>query len=179
VRADLTHYHTDNYRAIFYDALPSALSALDSDSSPSAQIRASVTYNMIVEGVLAETGYHAFFTMLERNDLMPGLRNGISHLKQDESRHIAYGVYLLSRLVAEHPDEWDMLDSQMNALLPFAIGVIGDAFAAYDVVPFGLVEDDFVNYAMSQFTRRFERVEKARGASLAEVNRVAQEAEEA
>ena len=176
---DLTRYHTDNYRYIFYDALPAALSALETDSSPSALIRASVTYNMVVEGVLAETGYHAFFTMLERNDLMPGLRKGISLLKQDESRHIAYGVYLLSRLVAEHPDEWDTLDTQMNSLLPSAIGVIGDAFAAYDVVPFGLVEDDFVNYAMSQFAKRFERLEKARGASLDEINRVARETEDA
>jgi len=176
---DLTHYHTDNYRAIFYDALPSALSALEADSSPSTQIRASVTYNMVVEGVLAETGYHAFFTMLERNDLMPGLRKGISLLKQDESRHIAYGVYLLSRLVAEYPDEWDTLDAQMNSLLPFAIGVIGDAFAAYEVVPFGLVEDDFVEYAMGQSTKRFERLEKAKGASLDEINRVAKETEDA
>ncbi len=176
---DLTRYHTDNYHYIFYDALPTALSALETDSSPSALIRASVTYNMVVEGVLAETGYHAFFSMLERNDLMPGLRKGISLLKQDESRHIAYGVYLLSRLVAEHPDEWDTLDTQMNSLLPSAIGVIGDAFAAYDVVPFGLMEDDFVNYAMSQFTKRFERLEKAKGASLDEINRVARETEDA
>jgi len=176
---DLTHYHTDNYHTIFYDALPSALSMLETDSSPSIQIRASVTYNVVVEGVLAETGYHAFFTMLERNDLMPGLRKGISLLKQDESRHIAYGVYLLSRLVAEYPEEWDTLDAQMNSLLPFAIGVIGDAFAAYEVVPFGLVEDDFVEYAMGQFTKRFERLEKAKGASLEEINRVAKETEEA
>ena len=177
VSMDLSLYHTGNYRHIFYEALPSALSTLDTDPSPSAQIRASVTYNMIVEGVLAETGYHAFFTMLERNDLMPGLRRGISLLKQDESRHIAYGVYLLSRLVAEHPDEWDTLESQMNSLLPGAIGVIGDAFAAYEVVPFGLVEDDFIVYAMSQFTKRFERLEKARGATLDEINRVAREHE--
>jgi len=179
VRSDLTHYHTDNYRTIFYDELPAALSTLETDSSASAQIRASVTYNMVVEGVLAETGYHAFFTMLERNDLMPGLRKGISLLKQDESRHIAYGVYLLSRLVAENPNEWDTLDLQMNTLLPSAIGVIGDAFAAYEVVPFGLVEDDFVNYAMSQFTKRFERLEKAKGATMDEVNRVARETEDA
>ena len=177
VSMDLSLYHTGNYRHIFYEALPSALSTLDTDPSPSAQIRASVTYNMIVEGVLAETGYHAFFTMLERNDLMPGLRRGISLLKQDESRHIAYGVYLLSRLVAEHPDEWDTLELQMNSLLPAAIGVIGDAFAAYEVVPFGLVEDDFIVYAMSQFTKRFERLEKARGATLDEINRVAREHE--
>jgi len=179
VRSDLSHYHTDNYTQIFYHALPAALSTLEADPSPSAQIIASVTYNMVVEGVLAETGYHAFFTMLERNDLMPGLRKGISLLKQDESRHIAYGVYLLSRLVAEHPQEWETLDVQMNSLLPSAIGVIGDAFAAYEVVPFGLVEDDFVDYAMSQFTKRYERLEKAKGATLDEINRVARETDEA
>ncbi|MBK9603595.1 MAG: R2-like ligand-binding oxidase [Anaerolineales bacterium] len=175
---DLTRYHSDNYRQLFYEALPSALNALRIDASPANQIAASVTYNMVVEGVLAETGYHAFFTMLERNDLLPGLRKGISLLKQDESRHIAYGVYLLSRLIAAHPQEWDNLQTQMNTLLPSAIGVIGDAFARYQIVPFGLVEEDFINYAMSQFGKRFERLEKARGASLDEINRVAREAEE-
>jgi ribonucleoside-diphosphate reductase beta chain len=175
---DLSRYHGDNYRHIFYEALPNALNALRTDPSPASQIQASVTYNMVVEGVLAETGYHAFFTMLERNDLLPGLRKGISLLKQDESRHIAYGVYLLSRLIAEHPQEWDNLQMQMNMLLPSAIGVIGDAFAKYEVVPFGLVEDDFVNYAMSQFSKRFERLEKAKGASLDEINRVAREVDE-
>ena len=175
---DLSRFHGDNYRQLFYEALPEALNALRSDPSPASQIRASGTYNMIVEGVLAETGYQAFFTMLERNDLCPGLRKGISLLKQDESRHIAYGVYLLSRLMAEHPDEWDNMQMQMNMLLPSAIGVIGDAFARYEVVPFGLKEDDFVNYAMSQFSKRFERLEKARGASLDEINRVAKENED-
>jgi ribonucleoside-diphosphate reductase beta chain len=178
VRSDLSRFHGDNYRQIFYEALPNALNALRTDPSPASQIQASVTYNMVVEGVLAETGYHAFFTMLERNDLLPALRKGISLLKQDESRHIAYGVYLLSRLIAEHPQEWDNLQTQMNTLLPSAIGVIGDAFARYEVVPFGLVEDDFVNYAMNQFSKRFERLEKAKGASLDEVNRVARDAEE-
>lgn len=171
---DLERYHTENYRHIFYEALPQALLALQSDPAPAAQVRASVTYNMVVEGVLAETGYHAFFTALQRRGLMPGLCKGISLLKQDESRHIAYGIYLLSRLVAEHPDLWDELQAQMNRLLPYAVGVIGDAFAAYEVVPFGLVEDDFIQYAMTQFSKRAERLEKARGADLEEINRVTQ-----
>ena len=175
---DLSHYHTNNYKEIFYEILPEALLGLKVDQSPAAQIRASVTYNMVVEGVLAETGYHAFFTMLERNDLMPGLRKGISLLKQDESRHIAYGVFLLSRLIAENPQEWENLEMYMNTQLPLAIGVIGDAFARYDVVPFGLVEEDFVNYAMSQFSKRFERLEKAKGQSLDEINKVARETED-
>ncbi|MFO7537133.1 MAG: ribonucleotide-diphosphate reductase subunit beta, partial [Chloroflexota bacterium] len=54
VSGDLNHYHTDNYRTIFYEALPAALQSLRQDSSPQAQVVAAVTYNMIVEGVLAE-----------------------------------------------------------------------------------------------------------------------------
>ena len=169
--ADLNHFHSDNYRAIFYEALPAALGALQSDRSPAAQARAATTYNMIVEGVLAETGYHAYFSALEQRGLMPGQRQGIQLLKQDESRHIAYGVYLLSRLVAEHDDVWPVIEATMNELLPPALAVIGEAFDAYEVMPFGLAEADFVDFAMGQFQKRYERLEKARGATLAAINR--------
>jgi len=168
---DLGHYHSEAYRDLFYRALPEALGALRDDPSAAAQVRASVTYNMIVEGMLAETGYHAYFTVLERNDLMPGTRRGIALLKQDESRHIAYGIYLLSRLVAADPMLWDVLEAQMNTLLPAALGVIGDVFAAYDPVPFGLVEDDFVDYGLAQFQKRVARLERARNMSLDEIVR--------
>lgn len=170
----LDHYLSANYQQIFYTALPEALQALGEDRSPSAQARASATYNMIVEGMLAETGYHAYFTALERNNLMPGTRKGIAYLKQDESRHLAYGVFLLSRLLAEHPEVWDVIENTMNTLMMFALGVVSDAFAAYEEVPFGLVEDDFVNYAMAQYQKRFDRLMKAQGASLADVDAIAQ-----
>ena len=103
---------------------------------------------------------------MQRADLMPGTRRGIALLKQDESRHIAYGIYLLSRLVAEDAALWDVLEAHMNELLPAALGVIGDVFAAYDPVPFGLVEEDFVNYGLAQFQKRVGRLERARGMSL-------------
>ena len=142
------------------------------DATPVAQARASATYNMIVEGVLAETGYHAFFTALERNNLLPGLRKGIGLLKQDESRHIAYGIFLLSRLVAADGSLWQVIEDQMNELLTPALGVIGDAFASYESPPFGLVLTDFVDYATQQFQKRIERVERARGAALDDIYRV-------
>jgi ribonucleoside-diphosphate reductase beta chain len=167
--ADLSHYHTDNYRFLFYEALPDALQQLMTDRSPAAQARASVTYNMVVEGVLAETGYHAYLTALERNNLMPGQCAGIRLLKQDESRHIAYGVFLLSRLLAADDSLWEVIEATMNELLPAALGVIGDAFACYDPIPFGLVYEDFTDYALNQFQKRVERIERARGASLHEV----------
>jgi ribonucleoside-diphosphate reductase beta chain len=173
VSGDLSGYAGQNYRQIVYQALPEALTALSRDSSPAAQVRASVTYNLIVEGVLAETGYHAYFAILERNNLLPGVRRGISLLKQDESRHIAYGIYLLSRLIAANPELWPALENHMNTLLAPAVGVISDIFALYDPAPFGLREDDFVEYAMDQFSKRFERIERARGLSLDEIERVA------
>lgn len=160
--ADLSRYHTDHYRQIFYQALPDAMGALRHDRSAATQVRAAATYNMIVEGMLAETGYHAYFTVLERRELLPGTRRGIGLLKQDESRHIAYGIYLLSRLVAADGTLWDVLEEQMNALLPAALGVIGDVFGAYDPVPFGLVEEDFSDYALAQFQKRVARLERAR-----------------
>lgn len=166
---DLSRYHSDAYRALFYRALPETLGALRDDASAAAQVRASVTYNIIVEGMLAETGYHAYFTVLERNDLMPGTRRGIALLKQDESRHIAYGIYLLSRLVAADPTLWDALEAQMNDLLPAALSIIGDVFAHYDPVPFGLVEDDFIDYGLAQFQKRVARLERARAMTLEEI----------
>jgi ribonucleoside-diphosphate reductase beta chain len=169
---DLTHYHTDNYRTVFYEALPTALQRLLTDASPIAQAQASVTYNMIVEGILAETGYHAYFTVLEANDILPGQQQGITYLKQDESRHIAYGIYLLSRLIAEDETIWETVESTMNTLLVPALGVIEDVFAVYDDVPFGLTPDMFITFAMGQFQKRYDRVEKARGASVAEVESI-------
>lgn len=169
---DLSRYHTPSYRALVYEALPAAMGRLAVDPSPEAQAQAALTYNMIVEGVLAETGYHAYFTMLEAHDLMPGTRQGIRLLKQDESRHIAYGVYLLSRLIAADDTIWERIVERMNELLLHAMGVIDEAFACYTVMPFGLEMDTFSNYALGQFQKRLDRLESARGRSLAEIERV-------
>ncbi|HEX6862369.1 MAG TPA: R2-like ligand-binding oxidase [Thermoanaerobaculia bacterium] len=166
---DLSHYHSPAYRRIFCEELPRALGALSADPSPAAQARASVTYNMIVEGVLAETGYHAYFDMLERNDLLPGLRQGIGYLKRDESRHLAYGVFLISRLVAEHEEVWPAVERRMDEMLEPAIELIQELFSAYEVVPFGLQLETFVDYAMAQFQRRYARIEKAREQTLEEI----------
>ncbi len=166
---DLSHYAVPSYKTVVYEALPSALNELIADSSPAAQIRASVTYNMIVEGVLAETGYYAYYTMLQRNNLMPGTLQGITLLKQDESRHIAYGLYLIARLLAEHPHEWATAEATMQTLLMPALGVVSEVFALYDPVPFGLDINEFSTYAAMQYQKRYARLEAARGASLDQV----------
>ena len=162
---DLTRFHTPAYHTIFTDALPQAMQRLRHDTSPVAQARASATYNMIVEGVLAETGYHVFHEILVSRDILPGMQQMTGLLKLDESRHIAYGLYLLSRLGIEHgAPVWDAIADTMNTLMDPAIAVITEAFAAYpaDAVPFALSPAPFVEHAMSQGAKRLDRLERAR-----------------
>ena len=151
--------------------LPAALGRLRHDASPAAQAEASVTYNLIVEGVLAETGYHASYTVMHRRGILPGMRQIVDNLKRDESRHMAYGVFLLSRLVAEHGNvAWQAIERRMNEMIVPATGMIEELFTYYDQpAPFGLEVNEFVGYAMGQFQRRLARIEQARQQTVGEV----------
>ncbi len=181
--SDLSRYHGPSYRHLFYEELPKTMYALLEDSSHKAQIIASVTYNMIVEGVLAETGYHGYFNMLDRGNIMPGLKQGIGYLKRDESRHIAYGVFLISRLVAQDESLWEVVEQRMNELLPFAMGVVQESYtpsegaatpAEGEERAFGLNAEEDMAYAMMQFTKRMERISRARTQTLEQLYQLAE-----
>jgi ribonucleoside-diphosphate reductase beta chain len=133
--------------------------------------RASVTYNMIIEGVLAETGYASYHRSLAVNDLMPGLCAGLVNIKRDEARHIAYGVYLLSRLVAEDDSAWEAIESRMAELQPLMEAIIVAGLGDYPggVTPFGLRVDEFSEFASNQFGKRYDRISRARDRTLAEI----------
>jgi ribonucleoside-diphosphate reductase beta chain len=150
------------YREVFYTDLPNALNRLQHDTSPTAIAEAVVTYHMIVEGVLAETGYHSVLGSLQENQVLIGLAEGMTLIKRDEARHIAFGVYLLQRLVREDAKMWDVIDAKLNALLPKALGVVSEALAPFgDDVPYGLSLDGLMNYAMSQYAARVNAIQRA------------------
>lgn len=171
VHDDLEKFMTPSYRHLFLVELPAALNALKTDRSNQAQIRASVTYNMIIEGVLAETGYHGFRESLEANGKLPGLLDGIRLVSRDESRHIRYGVFLLNRLINDTPDGWEVMNLRMNEPLGPAMGVISEFWDEYDVEvgPFGQRMETFLDFASSQFDKRMKVLERDRGKSLAEI----------
>ena len=180
--SDLSRYHGPSYTRIFYDELPSAMTRLLTDPSPVAQVRASVTYNLIVEGVLAETGYYGYQRTLTANNLMSGMQQLVGLIKRDESRHIAFAVYFLSRLMAEHGDSaWEALEARMNELLPLALGVVSETYEHNEggELPFDVPQEESMQYAVVQFQKRLERLRRARGQTLDEVNRVANDLDEA
>ncbi|MBI3659014.1 ribonucleotide-diphosphate reductase subunit beta [Candidatus Acetothermia bacterium] len=151
----------DSYRKIFDQELPRVLNKLLTDHSPRAQAEAVVTYHMIIEGVLAETGYHGFSRALKEKNLMPGLVAGIRYVQQDEARHIAFGIYLLQRLVRQDRAIWDVIQHRLNELLPVATELIQESFDFYDgQMPFGLSVEEFVSYAAKQYSFRVEAIER-------------------
>ncbi len=159
---DLERFHSPSYRRLFAEELPQAMGRLRDDPSPTAQAVASTTYNLVVEGVLAETGYHAYHEVLVARAILPAMQRAIAYLKADESRHLAYGVHLLSRLVAAHGEPvMTAIRRQMEALLPVVTGLIEEALAPYGPEPpFGLRADALLDFAARQFEKRLRRVER-------------------
>lgn len=173
---DFGSYLGPSHRRIFMKELPEAMNRLRTDRSLEAQARAGATYHMIVEGVLAETGYRGYYDVMERLDVAPGTRRGVELVQRDESRHLAYGIYLLSRLVSEGGDPvWEAVQDQMETLLPLALGVVEEVFDPYDEFPFPVDVDTYLEYARSQYQKRTARLERAREQSLDEVADVARD----
>ncbi len=160
---DRESYYGPSYRAIFFNALPTALDDLLTDASTQALARAYLTYHIIVEGTLAETGYHAAFLACQRRSALPGLVRGFEHIKQDESRHIAYGLLALQNLLEAEPTLWDFYNETLNHLLNHALGVIPEALDRYgDDIPFGINLNEMTEYAMDQFGKRLAVIERVR-----------------
>lgn len=176
---DLSFYLTPSYRTLFYDRLPRALHRLGADPSPKNQLIASVTYNMVIEGVLAETGYFGFYDQLENlgGDFFPGLMEGIGKLKQDESRHIAYGIFLISRILAANPELWSVAAAEMADLMGLAMRFVTERMQyqiqKYGRLPYDQDPQKIMTYAGGQYQKRLQRLDRARQQSLAEVEQAA------
>jgi ribonucleoside-diphosphate reductase beta chain len=168
---DLGKYMTPSYEKLFCDLLPAAMNRLLTDDSREALAEASVTYNMVIEGMLAETGYYGFRTNLEARGLLPGTLEGIRLIARDESRHIRYGVYLLNRLLSEDDAIWAVIKAKMNDLFPTALGVLPEFFENYDEAnpPFGTPLTEFVLIASDLFDRRMKVLERDRGKTLRDI----------
>jgi len=160
-----------SYQRIFDEHLPESLNALMADPSPAAQIRASATYNHVVEGMMALTGYHAWQTICAERGILPGMRELIQRIGDDERRHMAWGTFTCRRHVAADDANWSVFEDRMSELIPFAVELANETFGLYgDDVPFGLVANDFMNYSADRGARRLGAVAGSRGRPVAEID---------
>lgn len=175
ISEDLHPYLADNaaYGQIFTEELPQSLHALAGDPSPRNQIRASVTYNHIVEGTLALTGYYIWAKICKSRGILPGMQKIIKHIGDDERRHMAWGTFTCRRHVAADDSLFDVVDERCQELLVPAMGVVTapfDRLAEGEEPPFAIDLDEIAEYAMDKIGRRLGAIESARGASLLDID---------
>jgi len=167
---DDLHPHLEGnepYRQIFTQELPASLHALADDPSPRNQVRASVTYNHIVEGTLALTGYFAWDRVCASRGILPGMRRIIARIGDDERRHMAWGTFTCRRHVAADDRLWDVVQERVQELVGPALGVVTSPLDRLDEgedPPFGLDVAEMAAYAADKVGRRLRAVEAARGA---------------
>lgn len=154
-----------SYKEIFQKELAAALGRLLTDHSRLAQVEAVVTYHMIIEGVLAETGYYGIFTALRDKGLMPGLTKGLELVQRDEARHIAFGLHLLTRIFAENPELRPIAEARLHKLMLPAQGVFMELFEDFlPDIPFGLDLNNILAYAGAQFMARLNVLDRSKSA---------------
>jgi ribonucleoside-diphosphate reductase beta chain len=182
-REDLNSLMGPNWQRMFLEELPSTMSALVTDHSKPALARALATYNMVVEGVLAETGYHYYRNILEMQGNLGGLLEGIQLISRDESRHLRFGIYMLQRLIAEDDAIWKVVIDRIEELRPLAMGIQEDGRTRYierareelGEVPEDLmalvdmISEENRAFAVRAFASRIGVLERARGRSKTEI----------
>lgn len=159
------------YQQLFDTELAQSLNALTNDPSPAAQVRASVTYNHIVEGMLALTGYHAWNKVCKERGILPGMQQLVRRIGDDERRHMAWGTFTCRRHIAADDANWAVFETKMNELIQLTVQAVEQVFARYgDDVPFGLSVDEFTAYASDKGMRRFGTISSARGRPIGEID---------
>jgi ribonucleoside-diphosphate reductase beta chain len=168
---DLSRFLYPSYRSIFAEELPRALRVLDTDPSPEAQVRAAVTYNIVVEGVLAEAGYFLFSRSLRHSGVLPGLYQAIRMLRRDESRHIAFGVYLIRRLIVENGDRaYRAFLDRMGELKPMVEASTREFVGFFEGSDaFGVELPELMRYSQRRSAGRLQRIVDARTESLTDL----------
>ena len=157
---------------IFTRELPDSLYALAQDTGPVNQIRASVTYNHVVEGCLALTGYYGWNKVCSSRGILPGMQQIIKHIGDDERRHMAWGTFTCRRHVAADDNNWQVVQDRMGELMGLALATVEGGTAHFDNdPPFGIDPDDLSAYAADKLTRRLGAIESARGADIRLIDR--------
>ena len=169
---DLHPYVAENphYRTLFYEQLPESLAVLENDPSPANQIRASVTYNHVIEGSLALTGYYAWQKVCASAGILPGMQELVRRIGDDERRHMAWGTFTCRRHIAADDTLWDVVQQRMGELLPHALGMIEWVQQQFDEPPFGMDNQEFLDYASDRAQRRLGAIASARGADPAAID---------
>ena len=113
---------TWGFRKTFH-RLDTIADELRRDRSKPKLAAAVAMYHLVVEASLAQPGQHFIEAYLVDRDILPGFREGMGHVSNDEQRHIGFGVKLIRDLVREDPECQDAIGELLREVLPWTVAV--------------------------------------------------------
>jgi hypothetical protein len=114
---------TWGFRQVF-ERLERMANELRADPSLPRLSAAITLYHVVIEATLAQPGQHFITSYLHDRDLLPGFREGMDRIAQDEQRHIAFGVKLLSDVAADDPECRRAVADLLREVLPWTASVL-------------------------------------------------------
>jgi ribonucleoside-diphosphate reductase beta chain len=157
-------YFSDDYVTLF-DKTEKAMQRLldEGGDTPANRARAYCHYHLVVESVLAQTGYYGLQSNFSPSgaDLptegepihLEGLIEGITRIRSDEGRHVGFGMHEVQRLIAEEGVDPEIVQNTLQELMGHVAGSVD-----YDD---GMDSTPLIEYATEKITRRIEIITDA------------------
>jgi ribonucleoside-diphosphate reductase beta chain len=144
-----------------FDRTEAAMERLLTDDTPENRAKAYCHYHLVVESVLAQTGYYGFTSRfgegeadVYEDDLesphLPGLVEGINYIRSDEGRHVGFGMQKVRHLIHERGVDEAVVQDTLQSLLPLISETV-QANQVEEADPVPLVE-----YASDKLSRRID-----------------------
>ena len=151
-------FFNDEYIELF-DKNEAAMERLLDEDTPENRARAYCHYHLVVESVLAQTGYYGLTSTFSsggsdevaQRDLpdLEGLTQGITYIRSDEGRHVGFGMQKVQELIAEEGVDPQVVRDTLQELMPHVANTVGQFGEVTNPVP-------LVEYARDKLTRRIE-----------------------
>ena len=160
-------YFPEEYIELF-DRTEEAMHRPLEEDTPENRAKAFCHYHLVVESVLAQTGYYglqATFSDAGPDDwgeeadtediYLDGLIEGITRIRSDEGRHVGFGMNKVQGLIAEEGVDPDIVQGILTDLLPLVAGTVQTEFdTGADPAP-------LIEYAQEKLSKRIEIITDA------------------
>jgi len=156
-------FFNDGYIQLF-DKTEAAMERLLTDNTPKNRAKAYCHYHLVVESVLAQTGYYGLTSVfssggdddIPQRDLphLDGLVQGVTYIRSDEGRHVGFGMQKVQQLIAEDDVDPAVVQNTLQDLMPHVANTVSRFGEVANSIP-------LVEYARGKLTRRIEIITDA------------------
>ena len=160
-RPNAERHFMDSYDELF-DRNQRAMERLLEEDTPENRVRAHAHYHLVIEGILAQTGYYGlhnnFGPEIEDYPHLPGLVEGFSQIRSDEGRHVGYGMHRIKHHVVEDDVPIDVLDETVNELMPLTQGIVVESTREDEP---GISRAELTEFAARKHQERMQQITSA------------------